>query len=38
MNTVFIILASILALLTAGAVVLHCHNSVEIDKEMAHYS
>ncbi len=38
MNTAFILLASILALLTAGAVALHCHNSLEIDKEMALYS
>ncbi len=38
MNIAFILLASVLALLTAGAVVLHCHNSMEIDKEMALYS
>ncbi len=38
MNTAFILLAIVLALLTACAIALHCHNSIEIDKEMAHYS
>jgi hypothetical protein len=37
MNTAFILLASILALLTVGATALHVHNSMEIDKEMAQY-
>lgn len=35
MNIAFAILSIVLALLTAGASALHCHNSVAIDKYLA---
>lgn len=35
MNIAFALLSVVLALLTAGATALHCHNSCEIDKYLA---
>ncbi len=35
MNLAFALLSTVLALLTLGAVGLHCHNSLAIDKELA---
>ena len=37
MNIAFAILSTVLALLTAGATALHCHNSLEIDKYLANH-
>ncbi len=34
MYIAFVTLASLLALLCVGAVALHCHNSLAIDREM----
>jgi hypothetical protein len=34
MYTAFVILASFLAQLTVGAMALHCHNSLAIEREM----
>ncbi len=38
MYIAFVILASTLALLSVGAVVLHCHNSLAIHHEMSQHS
>jgi hypothetical protein len=38
MYIAFVILASTLALLCVGAVVLHCHNSLAINQEMSQRS
>lgn len=35
MNIAFALLSTVLGLLTAGATVLHWHNSIEIDKYLA---
>ncbi len=35
MNIAFATLSTILVLLTAGAAILHLHNSIEIDKYLA---